>query len=205
MNFWKILLPGALCLIGTSLTAQNTFTVTGTSIPDSLLKLNYGPMPKGILGFDLNICNVTEARHPLTSSEIYQALAESQGNLRPIGRQIMLAVILRNQNHSLKAWLSLALNSTTSVLSVLGTGRSTPSAAALSATALGALIGQQLLSAWSPILTADQVEKFESQVLEPALVMDGGSCLERTIFASAPDTPKNTVKRSMPNFEWRLP
>jgi hypothetical protein len=182
------------------LTAQDTFTVTGTSIPDALLKLNYGSLPKGVQGFDLNICNVTDARHPLTSSEIYQALAESQGNLRPIGRQIMLAAILRNQNHSVKMWLTLALNSTTSVLSVLGTGRATPSSSLLSATALGAVIGQQLLATWSPVLTADQVEKFESQVLEPALVMDGGSCVERTVFATLPATPK-PAKRTMQNFE----
>jgi hypothetical protein len=33
-----------------------------------------------------------------------------------------------------------------------------------------------------PILSADQVEKFEAQVLEPALVLDSGSCVERTVF-----------------------
>jgi hypothetical protein len=67
---------------------------------------------------------------------------------------------------------------------VLGQGRTSTSASVLSAVALGALVGQQLLNTWSPVLTADQVEKFESQVLEPALVMDGGSCVERTIFTT---------------------
>ena len=206
MNFLKILVLGGLCVgVASPVWAQNTFTITGTSIPVSLLKLNYGPLPKGIEGFDLNICNVTDIRHPLTSSEIYQALAESQGNLRPIGRQIMLAVILRNQNHSLKTWLAIALNSTSGVLSVLGTGRSAPSSGVLSATGLGAVIGQQLLATWSPVLTADQVEKFESQVLEPALVMDGGSCVERTVFANVPASSKTTAKHAIPNFELHLP
>jgi hypothetical protein len=178
-----LLLTGFLAT-GT-LAAQDTFGITGTTIPSELLKLNYGPMPKGIQGFDINICNLTDARHPITSSEIYQAMIESHAELRPIGRQIMLAAILRNQNHSLRTWLNLGLGSTTSVLSVIGQGRRTASSGTLSAIALGALVGQQLLATWNPVLTADQVEKFESQVLEPALVMDGGSCIERTVFATA--------------------
>lgn len=36
-----------------------------------------------------------------------------------------------------------------------------------------------------PVLTNDQVEKFETEVLEPALVLDSGSCVERTVFAAA--------------------
>jgi hypothetical protein len=183
MNISQALLLIALITAG-SIAAQDTFTVTGTSIPGDLLKMNYGPMPKGVSAYDINLCNVTETKHSVTSSQIYQALMEAQPDLRPIGRQIMLAAILRNQNRSARTWISLGLNSTTGVLSVLGQGRTSASASVLSAVALGALVGQQLLNTWSPVLTADQVEKFESQVLEPALVMDGGSCVERTIFTT---------------------
>jgi len=186
------------------LAAQDTFTVTGTPIPADLLKMNYGPMPKGVAGFDINLCNVTAEKHSVTSSQIYQALMEAQPDLQPIGRQIMLAAILRNQNRSLRTVLSLGLTSTTGVLSVLGQGRSVASGSALSAVALGALIGQQLLSTWSPVLTADQVEKFESQVLESALVMDSGSCVERTIFTAVIGSPKKAARRPAVKLELHL-
>jgi hypothetical protein len=189
-------------LIPALLSAQNTFTISGTAIPDDLLKMNYGPMPKGIEGYDLNICNVTDAKKPITSSEIYQALMEAQGDLRPIGKQIMLAVILRNQNHSLRTWLNLGLGSTTSVLSVLGERAKTSSA--LSAVALGALVGQQVLTTWNPVLTADQVEKFEAQTLESALVMDGGSCVERTIFTTIAPVPKKAIRVQRANLQFQV-
>lgn len=159
-------------------------------------------MPKGIEGYDLNICNVTDAKKPITSSEIYQALMEAQGDLRPIGKQIMLAVILRNQNHSLRTWLNLGLGSTTSVLSVLGERAKTSSA--LSAVALGALVGQQVLTTWNPVLTADQVEKFEAQTLESALVMDGGSCVERTIFTTIAPVPKKAIRVQRANLQFQV-
>ena len=186
--------------------SQGTFSITGTAIPNGLLKLNYGTLPSGVRAYDLNICNLTDSRRPITSSEIFQALAESDHDLRPIGRQIMLAAILHNQNHSLKTWLNLALTSSAGVLSILGANR-TGSPALLSSWTLGALIGQQLLATWNPVLTANQVEKFESQVLEPALVMDSGSCLERTVFTA--DTTarshKGTAAPEAVNFSVRVP
>jgi hypothetical protein len=194
MKICEVLLLAGLCTAA-KLAAQDTFAITGTSIPVDLLRLNYGALPNGIEGYDLNICNLTVGRQSITSSEIYQALVETQVNLRPIGRQIMLAAILRNQNHSAKTWISLGLGSTTSVLSVLDQGRSAGSSGATSAIALASLVGQQLLANWSPVLTADQVEKFESQVLESALIMDGGSCVERTVFAvTAAIAPKKTIQ-----------
>ncbi len=201
-------LPGLLTLLfcmATLAAAQDTFTVTGTPIPAALLKMNYGPMPKGVAGFDINLCNVTTAKHSITSSQIYLALMQAQPDLQPIGRQIMLAAILRNQNHSLSTVLSLGLTSTTGVLSVLGQGRSGISGGALSAVALGALVGQQLLSTWSPVLTAGQVEKFEAQVLESALVMDSGSCVERTIFTTAVSSPKRAARPPMASIELHVP
>lgn len=202
MKILKLML-GGLCLT-TMLAAQQTFAVTGTSIPTALLKLNYGILPKGVEGVDLNICNVTDGKLPITSSAIFQALSQSQGDLHPIGRQVMLAAILRNQNHSLKTWLTLGLGTTTSVLSVLGRGQTSSQSRVLSATGLGALIAQQLLSAWTPVLTADQVEKFESQVLEPALVMDGGSCVERTVFVATGATSKKAGKPAVSGLEFHV-
>jgi hypothetical protein len=187
-------------LQGQQTTPQPTFDVTGTAIPAELLTTNFGPLPKGIGGYDLSICNMTDARHSLVSSAIFQALAEAQNTLQPIGRQIMLAAILRNQNHSPASIVSMALGSTTSVLSVVNMNRNGAVAASGLGTglALGALIAQQVLANWKPVLTADQVEKFESQVLEPALVLDGGSCVERTVFTAT--TPPQASKPQAVKF-----
>ena len=77
--------------------AQATFAVTGSLIPDELVKLNYGTPPKGMRAFDLSICNVTDNKQPLISSQIYQALADGNPGLQPVGRAIMLAAILRSE------------------------------------------------------------------------------------------------------------
>lgn len=174
-----------------SLLAQQTFVVTGTAIPPALLQQNYGRMPKGIQAFDLSICNVTASKQSLVSSEIYQALAQSNSELRPIGRQIMLASILHNQSHSASAILGLILNSTSGVLSSLSSSRYAVPAGLVAGAALVSISAQQILSNMKPVLTADELEKFESQVLEPALVLDGGSCVERTVFTSSSVNPKN--------------
>jgi hypothetical protein len=165
--------------------AQSTFVVTGTPIPKDLLQQNYGRVPKGIGAYDLNICNSTETKQSVVSSEIYQALSESDKALQPVGRQIMLAAILRNQNHNAANILSVALNSATGVLSVLSSSKYSVPAGVLTGAAVGSLSIRQLLSNLRPILSAGQVEKFESQVLEPALVLDGGSCVERTVFTAS--------------------
>lgn len=195
MKIFKLLLSVSLMTAAT-LSAENTFEVTGTAISTELLKLNYGTLPKSVGAYDLNICNLTQTRQPITSSEIFQALAKSQSGLRPIGRQIMLAAILRNQNHSIRTWLNLGLNSTSTVLSIAGTSRTGMPSRVFSASALGVVIGQQLLSTWSPVLTADPVQKFEAEVLESALVMDGGSCVERTVFTANTETQKSASHRS---------
>jgi hypothetical protein len=164
--------------------AQATFTVTGSSLPDALLKLNYGALPKGIRAFDLSICNLAESKQSLVSSQIYQALAQGYPGLQPIGGAIMLAAILHNRNHSLASILNIALGSVTSILSVVGTAQAHAPPGLLAGAALGSLAAQQLIGHLAPVLTADQVERFASQVLEPALVLDGGSCVERTMFAT---------------------
>ena len=180
--------------------AQTKFDITGTPIPTNLLQQNYGPIPRGIAAYDVNICNATGEKQSIVSSRIYQVLSTSNPALEPIGREIMFAAILRNQNHSFATILSVVLNSTTSVLSLVGSSKyKLPSGLGMGA-ALAALTGQQLISHLRPILSADQVQKFESQVLEPALVLDGGSCVERTVFVSSQDPrQKHRVLRSTLN------
>jgi len=176
----------AICgLLAMTAAAQETFSVTGTRIPAALVKVNYGTLPKTIQGLDLNICNQSGAKQSVTSSQIYQALVAANPHLQPIGRQIMMGEILQNQQRSLTTVLTVVLNSTVGVLSVLGAARTGISPNVLAGTAVGSAVGQQLLSNLKPVLTADQVQRFESQVLEPALVMDSGSCVERTVFALA--------------------
>ena len=170
---------------------QNIFSVTGTQIPPGLVRTNYGKVPNGIQAFDLNICNETTDKHSLTASQIYQALAQSSVNLQPLGRQIMLAVILKNQQHSAGTVLTISMNAAVGILSVLGASRTGIPANVLAGAAVGSAIAQQLLNNLRPVLTPDQVERYESQVLEPALVLDGGSCVERTVFALGPPGAKS--------------
>lgn len=171
---------------------QATFVVTGTAIPADLLQQNYGKLPKSLIGYDLSVCNTSQTKQSIVSSEIYQAMSESNEALHPIGRQIMLAVILRNQNHGAMNILGLVLNSVTGVLSVLSSSKTGVPAGVGTAAALGSLSAQQLITSLKPVLSDDQIEKFETQVLEPALVLDAGSCVERTVFAAVIDPKSKT-------------
>jgi hypothetical protein len=178
--------------------AQETFEITGTPIPSQLLNQNYGSVVKGVNAYDLNICNITEVKQSLTSSKVYQALMQADTTIQPVGRQIMLASILRNQNHSLTNILGLAMSSATGVLSVLGTSKFSLPAKWSAAAALASLTGQQVLNNLKPVLSADQLEKFENQVLEPALVMDSGTCVERTVFTiNAPGVKPKTKTQGL--------
>jgi hypothetical protein len=49
-------------------------------------------------------------------------------------------------------------------------------------------------------VSADQLEKFDTQVLEPALVLDSGSCVERTLFTAGQDSK---VKPAILSFHVR--
>lgn len=162
--------------------AQDGFSITATPIPQALVKQNYGAVPKGITAFDVNICNTSSAKQSLVSSELYQAFS-ANSTIQPIGRQIMLAAILRNQSHSVPSIVRISLTSATAVLSVLSSSKYHVPAGLVSGAALAAVSAQEVLSDLSPILSPDQLEKFETQVLEPALVLDAGSCVERTLFA----------------------
>ncbi|MDQ2711659.1 MAG: hypothetical protein M3Y24_05380 [Acidobacteriota bacterium] len=174
-----------LLMLSGLVSAQNTFAITGTALPSSLLQQNYGKLPKGITGYDLNICNVSDKKQSIVSSEIFQALAQSGQGVQPIGRQIMLTAILHNQNRSAGTVASMVLNSMTGILAILSSSKYSIPTGALTGVALGAMSAEQLLTNFKPVLAADQLEKFDAQVLQPALVLDSGSCVERTVFASA--------------------
>ncbi|MFL6415311.1 MAG: hypothetical protein ACJ74Y_06535 [Bryobacteraceae bacterium] len=171
-----------LTLWGTFSFGQTTFDVTGTSIPPDLLRQNYGAMPKGVGAYDLSICNLTAAKETIVSSQIFQSLAQSNPDIQPIGRQIMLAAILHNQEHSAFNIVSIGLTSMTGVLAVLGASTYGLPAKWATGFAIASISSQPVLNAIRPVMSADQLQKFESQVLEPALVLDGGSCAERTVF-----------------------
>ncbi len=174
--------------------AQGTFQVTGTPMPADLVQQNYGAVSKNISAFDLSICNITAVKQSIVSSRIYQALSESNTPLQPIGKQIMLAAILRNQSHSKSVVVNVALNSLNGVFSILGASKYKIPSGLLTAATLVSLSGQEILSGLKPVLVTDQLEKYEAQVLEPALVLDGGSCVERTVFAIVGGSAKARIK-----------
>lgn len=186
-----VLVVVSVACLGAPGFAQSTFYVTGTPIPATLSKQNYGKTPKGIVAYDVNICNSSRAKQSVVSSEIYQALSKSDATLQPIGRQIALASILRTQNWSTLRILTIALNAASGVLMVLSSSKG--SEQLLSAIALGSISTQQLTTGVNGNTTADQLEKFEAQVLEPALVLDAGSCAERTIFTALDSKVKKPV------------
>ena len=162
-----------------------TFAVTGTPIPTGLLQQNYGTVPKGITAYDLSICNVSGAKQSVLSTQIYQALSAAYGSIQPIGREIMLAAILRNQNRSPLNLTAIGLSSASTALAVLSSSKLHIPAGLVTGVALASIGGQQVLNTLKPALSADQLQNFESQVLEQALVLDAGSCAERTLFAAA--------------------
>lgn len=184
-----------IVLVGSLSFGQATIEVTGTPVPSDLLKANYGPLPKSIGAFDLNICNLTEVRQTVISSRIYQSLLQTNPDLRPLGRQMVLAAILRNQGRRPMNIASTLLNSLGGTLSILGASKYALPGNWASAIAFGSLATQSLLASVKPVTTADQIEKIETQVLEPSFLLDGGSCLQRTMFAVLP--PSKAVNSSL--------
>lgn len=179
-------LAGLLCAWMQCGLAQDKISVSGTPIPKQLLEQNYGSMPKGVTGYDINSCNTSEERQTLVSSQVYQALSQADTTVIPIGRQIMLASILRNQSKSLLTILGVSLNSATGVVALLSTSNSMNLPDSFkTAVGLSAILLGQITNQLKPVLAPDKVEKFDREVLEPALVLDGGSCVERTVFALA--------------------
>ena len=192
-----ILLAALMVAFSSNAICQEKFTVSGTPIPSQLIQQNYGRMPKGITAYDLSICNATDQRQAVVSTQIYQALAESNLQLTPIGRQIMLASILQNQSRRFTTILGVALNSTTTVLGLLGSSGSINLPLRTTATlGLGSIVLEQVLTQLKPVLAPDKLEKFDREVLEPALVLDGGSCVERTVFTltSGNKTPPSGIR-----------
>ncbi len=181
----------AMAVIGMALLSsvslgQATFEVTGTPVPSDLLRQNYGSLPKGIGAFDLNICNISDKRETVVSSKVFQSLAGTDSSIQPIGRQIMLAVILHNQGRSPKNILNFTLTSLTGVFSVVSASKYNLPGNWATGVAITTLASQQILNLIKPSSSISNVlEKFEGQVLEPALTLDADSCIERTVFTVA--------------------
>jgi hypothetical protein len=183
----KVILA-AICsvAIGSTCFSQNAFSITGTPIPNKLVQQNYGTVPKGLIAYDLSICNAANVKKSIVSSEIYQAISNVDTTVQPLGRQVVLAAILRNRSHSPSAIFGVVLNSATTVLSILTSSKHVPPGL-LTTAAVASISGQQILADLKPILSADQLQRFETEVLQPALVLDAGSCAERTVFATTAD------------------
>ncbi|HEX3822790.1 MAG TPA: hypothetical protein VHW45_20835 [Candidatus Sulfotelmatobacter sp.] len=179
----KTLAIGILCagLAVVSTWAQNTLTVSATPIPASLLKQNYGRMPRNVGGYDLNICNASMARQMVISSRIYQAIVQHQAGVQPIGKQIMLAAILHSQNSNFFNILNVSLESASGVLSILSSTHNIPPKL-ITGTSLASLALQQLLTNLKPYSPVTALQQFDTQVLETAVSLDSGSCVERTVF-----------------------
>jgi hypothetical protein len=179
----KTLAIGIVCagLVASSLCAQNALNISATPLPTSLLTQNYGKLPKNIGGYDLTICNGSSAKLTVISSEIFQALVQQQAGVQPIGKQIMLAALLRNQNNSFFSILNMALGSAAGVLSVLSSAHTIPSNV-ITGTSLGSLALQQVLNSLRPYSSASALQELENQILETAISLDSGSCVERTVF-----------------------
>jgi Mrp family chromosome partitioning ATPase len=179
----KTLAIGILCagLAATALFGQTGLNITATPLPMSLLTQNYGRMPRNIGAYDLTICNSSSAKMTVVSSDIFQALVQQQAGVQPIGKQMMLAAILRNQNNSFLSILNLALGSASGVLSVLSSAHTIPSNV-ITGTSLGSLALQQVLNTLRPYSSPSALQQLENQVLETAISLDSGSCVERTVF-----------------------
>jgi len=108
----------------------------------------------------------------------------------------MLAAILHNQEHSTMSIVNIALTSMTGVFAVLGATKYSLPAKWATGFAIASLTSQPVLNAFRPVVSADQLQKFEGQVLEPALVLDGGSCVERTVFTVAATSNERSPKLS---------
>ena len=167
--------------------AQSTFMVTGTPLPVTWVTQNYGKMPKGIAAYDLSICNASTAKQSLPSSEVYQALSRANPALQPLGREVVLSSTLASQNWNAARIIGLVLTLAVDVLSIAIAAKSGGKGTSIAAAAVGSLSLQQLTTGLKPAPTADQIEKLETQVLEPALALDAGSCVERTIFTANVD------------------
>jgi len=108
----------------------------------------------------------------------------------------MLAVILHSQNRSAKNVLNFTLTSLTGVFSVISASKYKLSGNWTTGVAIASLASQQVLNIVKPSAPADALDKFESQVLEPASTLDADSCIERTVFTVATQQPLRATRFS---------
>ena len=181
---------GALLLRALLATAQDTFTVTGTAIPPSLLARNYGSMPKGIVGYELTICNTTDQKQSLTRSQVDQALAGSTSQITPVASQVILASMLTTRGQKILSFATFGLNTAVGICALLSTSKkSNPPANVKTGISVASMTLPQLATLLQPVPPVDRVQKYETDVLPPALVLDSNSCVEKILFvvAAAPN------------------
>lgn len=171
-----------MALCGGLSLAQTTFEVTGTPVPPDLLKASYGALPKSIGAFDISICNLTELKQTVISSKVTQALSQTYPQLRPMGRQMVLSAMLHNQGRRPLSVLNTSLTAVGSAFSVLSASKYALPSNWSSAIAFASIATQQLLSGFKPVMSAEQIEKFQTEALEPSFLLSGGSCEQRTLF-----------------------
>src|SRR5208283_3527227 len=94
-----------------------------TVIPAFLLTRNYGSMPKGIVGYDLTICNATDQEQSVINTQAYQALAASTSQIVPVGSQLLLAQMLGAQRKDVLSLATFGLNTGAGVFALLSTSR----------------------------------------------------------------------------------
>ena len=183
--FFVVLL---VCVLVSASAAEDKFTVTGTPIPKGLLEDSYGKLPKDLAAYDVIICNATEEKQSVTSTRIYQSLTKSNPDLQPLGRQIVLASTLRSEKHSVWNILNVSMTTATAVFGLMSNSKDFDVGSGVkTAVALSSLALQQFMTSFQPSLPPDRMQKFDREALEPALVLDSGSCVERTVFAVASD------------------
>jgi hypothetical protein len=151
----RVLIALAVALLyATSATAQDTFTAL---IPPSLLTRNYGSMPNDIVGFDLTICNATDQKQSVISSQVYHARAASTGQIMPVGSQILRASILCTEHTRYVR----AEHGSWSFLFNESSKKVNPPAGAKTGVRLAALSPQQFSNNFKSVLSADKLQKFE--------------------------------------------
>ncbi len=183
----KIPTAFAIALLWSTLAAaQDRFTVTGTVIPAFLLTRNYGSMPKGIVGYDLTICNATDQEQSVINTQAYQALAASTSQIVPVGSQLLLAQMLGAERKDVLSLATFGLNTAAGMFALLSTSRKLNAPTGVkTGVGLASIALPQFMDYLQSARPADKLQKYEADVLPQALVLDSRSCVEKTLFAVA--------------------
>ena len=127
------------------------------------------------------------------SAQVVNALVERNGVDPAQIEDLQWGCVTQIEEQAWNIGRNVALTAGTGVFALLSTSKTmnVPDSAK-TVIALGSLLFGQVTASLQPVLPADKVEKFDREVLEPSLVLDGGSCVERTVFASLDDGSTKT-------------